>query len=443
MPGLPEIPDCPAPDESPVDERVWRRTLIVAWLGQVAAIMGFSFAMPLLPLFLGELGIDDEKTLRIWSGYISAGSALSMMTLAPVWGILADRFGKKLMVLRAMFAGAFIVAGMGLATTPWMLLAIRFLQGAFTGTVGASAALVASVTPPKRAGFSLGLMSTAVFVGHSIGPLVGGMTADAWGYRKTFFIGGGILLVAAFLILFLAKEGKAPSSPGPRPTVRQELGGLLGVIYTPGFAVVIFFALVMAFSRTVMAPIFSLYVKSFTGPTGVAGVAGRLFSVTAISTALVAIPMGWLTDRLGYKFFLVAGTILAGAACIPQAYVGSVSGIYGWRIIIGMGMGMSGPAMGRLLHRAVSPSSYGKAFGISQSASAMGWGLGSISGGYLGAWLGLRTPFVVTGIFQISVGVIALVVLSVLVRPDDASAPAGPTEGGSDGAGPPASGGST
>src|SRR5919199_3685899 len=143
----------------------WKRTLGVTAASQTLCILGFSFVMPFLPLYINQLGVHGVARITLWAAILQGGSAISMAITAPLWGVLADRYGRKIMVVRAAFSAALLVGMMGLAQNVYHLLILRTLQGAFTGTVSASQALVASHTPRQRLGFSLGIMQTAVFSG--------------------------------------------------------------------------------------------------------------------------------------------------------------------------------------------------------------------------------------------------------------------------------------
>src|SRR5947209_2280521 len=196
----------------------WQRTLLITAIGQTFSIVGFSFVTPFLPLFIEKLGVHGVTHVTLWAGLLAAGTALCMAISAPIWGVLADRHGRKIMVVRASFSAALLIGIMGLSQNVYQLLALRMLQGTFTGTVTASQALVASQTPKDRMGFSLGVMQTSVFLGNSIGPLMGGFVADQFGFRQSFFFAGFILFVSGLLITILVQEVK-PEAPA-RDAVR-------------------------------------------------------------------------------------------------------------------------------------------------------------------------------------------------------------------------------
>lgn len=224
-----------SPDDAPA-RRVWRRTLISAWFAQTCAIMGFSFVMPFLRLYLrDEFGVDDPSSRAYWAAFIVSAPAFIMGFAAPLWGILADRVGRKPMVMRAMFAGAVVIGLMGFATSPAHLLVLRLAQGALTGTMTASAALVASVSPSDRAGFSLGVMQAAIFTGHAAGALSGGVVFDTLGGRAAFLVAGGMLFAGGVVVTLFADEGSAHPREARRAGAAGSTDGLRDVLRSPLF----------------------------------------------------------------------------------------------------------------------------------------------------------------------------------------------------------------
>ncbi len=176
------------------------------WLSQFLSMVGFSISLPFAPFYLRELGVGDEGHVRAYAALAAALSNVTFAVMAPIWGVLADRYGRKNMVLRANFGGALIVALMGLSPNAFWFLLLRAIQGMFTGTVSASMTLVASSTPNHRQGFALAFLSTSVFSGDMAGLFIGGLLAEMFGYRNSFYLSGMMLGMSGFLVLFFAKE---------------------------------------------------------------------------------------------------------------------------------------------------------------------------------------------------------------------------------------------
>jgi DHA1 family multidrug resistance protein-like MFS transporter len=160
--------------------QAWQRNLYVMWFAEFMAIAGFSFVMPFLPYYVQDLGITDLTKVELWSGVLYAAHAIPMAIFAPIWGVLADRYGRKPMVLRSMLGGAVTLGAMGFAQTIEQLLVLRLIQGMLTGTVAAATTLVAGSTPRQRSGYALGLLQMAIFGGSSVGPLIGGLVCFSW-----------------------------------------------------------------------------------------------------------------------------------------------------------------------------------------------------------------------------------------------------------------------
>jgi DHA1 family multidrug resistance protein-like MFS transporter len=239
----------------------WRHTFYTLCLTQALAMLAFGMALPFLPLYVQRLGIADPRAAAQWAGAMSAAGALVMAAMAPVWGALADRYGRKPMVARALLGGGAIVAVMSLARTPAQLLILRTVQGAFSGTVAASRTLLASVVPPSELGFALGVMQTAAFVGTSAGPLVGGLLADRFGFGATFFLTGLLLAFGGLAVIWLVHEDFTP--PAPAAATGNGAGAALRVVLdVPGLGALIATLFFVQAGMSAMGPILPLFVQS-------------------------------------------------------------------------------------------------------------------------------------------------------------------------------------
>ena len=276
----------------------WRSTLFVMFIAQLLSIVGFAFVLPFIPFYIREIGVTDEKLVPVWAGILGAASSLTMTIFAPIWGWLSDRYGRKLMVERAMFAGAVITMAMGIIGNVYELLILRLLSGAFTGTISASISLVASVLPGRKLGFGLGMMQVAVFLGMSLGPLFGGMIADIVGYRLTFIAGGAILLVGGIVVMIGAKE----KFIRPSAVSLKRSGSMWTLCALPGFVSLMVVFLLFNFSIHIAIPILPLFIEEVGNlKTRVASTTGLLFAVTGATASISAAAIGYLSDRRGHK----------------------------------------------------------------------------------------------------------------------------------------------
>ena len=369
-------------------------TLYTVWVAQSCAMIGFSFVMPFIPFYIRELGVTDPRWLPIWAGLMISGSGITMSLTAPIWGSLADRYGRKIMVQRAMFGGAIILSLMGLARNVHQLFALRVLQGAITGTVSASIALISSVVPASRMGYSLGLMQMAVFGGSSVGPYLGGVVAQRFGYRIPFGVTGALLLISGLLVLFGARERFAR----PSPEQRASGGSLREMLLTPGILILLLLYMMLNLGGSFVGPIVPLFVEEILGMPGrAASATGVVLAVSGLTAAFAAVVVGRISDRVGYRPILLLCTSLAALMCFPQAAAQSVNQLIVLRAIFGLGAGGMSPAMNAIVTTIVPRGSLGRAYGLTTTAAAIGWGIGPIIGGWAASALGLRMPFVIMG----------------------------------------------
>ena len=380
----------------------WRLTLYTMWVAQSFSIMGFSFVMPFMPFYVRELGVSEERMVAIWSGLLGTGAGLAMAVMGPIWGGVADRYGRKLMVVRAMLGGAVVLSVMGLVRNVRELFGLRMLQGGITGTVPASITLISSVVPRSRLGFSLGLMQMAVFSGASIGPYVGGIVADQYGYRVPFAVTGGLLFTGGLLVLVGVKERFVR----PTPKEREAAAPVKEVLQTPGVMMLLLMYLLMNLSASFVMPIFPLFVEEIVGtPAQAAAETGLLLGIQGVVAALAAVMVGRLSDRVGHRRTLITCTVIAGVASFPHVVANSVLELALLRVVFGVAVGGMFPAMNAMVATIVPRPRLGQASGFTTTASALGWATGPLLGGLVAAAVGYRIPFVIMGVMLLLVGV--------------------------------------
>src|SRR4051794_8559072 len=206
----------------------WRRNLYVVWFATFASLTGGSLVQPFLPLFINrDLGVTDPGTAAIWFGLATTGSGLAQATLAPIWGILADRHGRKPMLVRAQFAIGAANGMLSFVGSPWQLVGLRVIQGMFSGVVGASRALVAGSVPRDKVPYAMGLIQSAIFMGQTLGPTIGGILGSTIGFRASFIATAGINFVAGTLAMVFVKEQPVPVGPGRQGRGRGSLREML------------------------------------------------------------------------------------------------------------------------------------------------------------------------------------------------------------------------
>ena len=385
----------------------WRTSLYVTCVAQATAMLAFGFVLPFLPLYLKEIGVRPDSAVVFWSGALVTSTGVSLAIFSPIWGALADRHGRKLMVLRSMLIGGLIIALMGLVQNVEQFLALRILQGVFTGTIAAATALVAGIVPRERLAWSMGLLQTSVYVGISAGPVLGGLIAQAVGIRGTFFVAGAMLAIAGIFVWQFVHEHFTPPSTIKRPGFFKTVGiGLRSPVLMP-LMVTLF---LVQLSSAIVFPILPLYVERLSSATDpVKLYAGLAFGVTAVFSALAALFYSRLVDRSGYRRILILACFGAALFFLPQAFVQNIGQFLLLRGGLGIFFGVLIPATNAIVGLSTPPELRGSAYGLTSSATAVGNATGPLLGSTLAATFGYPSVFVATA------GVLTLLGLWVIV----------------------------
>jgi DHA1 family multidrug resistance protein-like MFS transporter len=380
----------------------WKKTFRAAFAAQFCAIMGFSLAMPFMPLFIRELGVTDKGEVARWAGYANAATPLTMAIFAPIWGMLADRYGRRLMVMRAMFGGAVVLVLMALVQDVYQLVACRLLQGALTGTVAALVALVAAETPRERAGYALGMMQAAVFVGFAFGPLLGGLIANglraqpgfatgALRYRVTFALSAILLVAAGLLVRFATREAY---QPGP-PAAKAGHASFRHVLAATGFLAAVFALLTLRFANSVSASTFALFIEDICGRRmDIDSVVGIVLGVGGVAAAIGCAVLGPLSDAWGHRRLLITACFASGLVSLGYFFSATLRDLIVFRVLFGLAAGGMLPAANAIIRHTTSDENMGKAYGITTSMGSVGWVAGALGGGHLAAIYSPRATFI-------------------------------------------------
>jgi MFS family permease len=385
----------------------WKRNLAALWLAEFLALFGFSFNQPFLPLFIHhDLGLADPAQLAFWSGLAGGASGVTMMIASPVWGAVADRRGRKSMLVRAMLGGAVCVGLMGIVQSPAQLVAVRLLQGATSGTVVAATALVAAETPRHRVGWAVGVLSSAIALGGAVGPVVGGLASAAVGFRPVFFGGAALLLLGLPPLVVLVRETRRPAGAAAR---RGGLEGLRQVARPVLVAVGVLIAgqALMQFAFISTQQMIALRILSLDASTA-SLVTGIAFGAAGVATAVASTVYSRLTRRLGHHRFAVVAALSFAGAITTGALVGTV----GWLVLavlaFGFFYGCLNPTLATMIGLEAPVSVQATVYGVSASALAFGFAVGPLTGGTVAAVTG--SPSVSMLLAAVVVAALALVV---------------------------------
>ena len=384
----------------------WKINLYTVWFSQILSIMSFSFGIPFLPFYIQELGVVQPDSLKIYTGLLSMAPAVTMAVMAPVWGLVADRWGKKLMLLRAMLCASVIIGLMGAVTGVNQLVVLRFIQGIFTGTVTASAALVASSAPSNRLTYALGFMSSSTFIGASAGPIIGGFMAELVGYRASFLMGGILMLLDFVLVLVLVKEVKAPI-----PVLENKKTGKAPAfsLFSLTILSVLFIILVIRVSRAVFSPYLPLFVQELRSSAGgVVKITGLINGVTGLATALAGLTLSRLGDRYDkMKLLMVFFAASIAASIVVPIVAGNLwlfTAAYGIFFFL---VGGVEPVLISISAEKTPADRHGVLFGIQGTVGNIGFALSPMLGSAISLSYSLKTILLLVP-FTLVPGLLAL-----------------------------------
>jgi MFS transporter, DHA1 family, multidrug resistance protein len=375
----------------------WRTTLWIMVGIQTFSVGSFFFALPFIPLLVQQLGVHDPAQVDAWSGLIFSINALSGALVAPLWGGVADRVGRKAMVVRSSIFGGLTAAMMAASPNVFFLTAARTLMGVAGGFSSAAAALVSSIVPESAIGFALGWMSTGQIVGQLLGPLVGGAIVDVThNYATVFYVTTIGTWICAFLCWKFVKEDFARPTPSQkRPPVWKQLGAIIKhPEAAPMFGVLILGQITIV-SAT---PLIALYVQGMVGHSDYLGTyIGASFAVMGIADLIASPFLGKRSDQLGYKRVLVISLIGAAIFTIPQGFVSNIWIFMALRVGVGIFLGGIIPTATAWIGRQFPAEQRGLVLGVSYSASFLGQFAGPTFGGILAARFGIASVFLATG----------------------------------------------
>ncbi|GAB4221615.1 MAG: multidrug efflux MFS transporter Lde [Spirochaetales bacterium] len=386
----------------------WKRNLIVLWVTQVLSLMGFNFVYPFLPYYIQTLGVRETESLRMWTGIIASAPALSFALVSPLWGLAADRWGKKMMILRAMIAGGVITMLYSICTSVQMVAGLRVIQGLFTGTIAASTTMVASGTPRNKLSYALGFLASSNYIGASLGPLVGGVFAESLGFRPTFILGGTILLLGAVIVTVQVKELNEVVVEGPTPVQPGNATGKEGSsppfplrnLLHRSFVTLFLLLFLLRIARFISNPFIALYIQEIRGTMeGAPSLMGFISAGSGLITALSGITLVRLGDKRPRERLLKNLFLISALIALPMGFTGSVLGFSFFFLLCSYFMGGIEPIIQSSLGAIVPQNRKGLVFGIQTTIGSLGWFVAPLLGSYVSIQFGIREVFLALGIF--------------------------------------------
>ncbi|MCG3088610.1 MFS transporter [Sporosarcina cyprini] len=375
---------------------VQKRNFIIIWFANFLVAGTMTMIMPFLSLYIETFGDHSEAYVQKWAGLIFGATFITALIMSPIWGRVADKYGYKPILLINGFGIATSVFLMGFVHSVEAFFLLRLLNGVVTGFIPTSLAFVSSQTAREEAGKRLGTLQMGSVTGTLFGPILGGLLADAFGFKYTFIITSFSVVVAAIIVLIGIKEEKrikdAKSAHYSRKTI---LSGLLH--HRLMLNVMIVTALIQIGNFSIQ-PLLSLYVADLSHATNVAFLAGITFSAAGVGNLLFARRWGKLGDDIGYEKVLGTLLLLSFLFIIPQAFVTNIWQLIICRLLFGISMGGMIPITTALVRREAPINIQGEVMGYNTSFRFLGNIIGPMFGGIVSGFIGISSVFILTGV---------------------------------------------
>lgn len=384
----------------------WKKTLYIMFFAQLITAVGFSSIFPFLPLYVQNLGSSSGLSIELLSGLVFSSQAFTMMLVSPFWGSLADRLGRKLMVERALFGGSVLLFMMAFAQNAEQLVLLRAIQGMVSGTVSAANALVAAQAPRERAGYAMGLIQVAMGAGVALGPLLGGLIADHFGYAAAFYVTGVMLLLAGLLVMFGVQESFSPPAKTAQPA--PFYAQWRSILAAPGVSVAYLLRFLSQLGVNMLTPIAPLFVQALMAdPASVNTTTGLVVGVSSASTTASAVYLGRLGDRVGHRRIIIISAPVAVGLYALHSLVTASWQLLALQALVGVAIGGIAPSISALLARFTRRGQEGVVFGLDNSINSGARSLAPLIGSGVALWFSLRATFVATAVIFALMGVLA------------------------------------
>ena len=413
----------------------WKRNLVFIWIGVFVGLMGANFVFPFIPFYIQELGVTEPSRVAFYTGVSASATGLSLTLTAPIWGAMADRYGRKPMFLRALVGAGIIIGVMGIAQVVWQLVLLRFVMGAFAGTMGAAAALVAASTPRERVGYALGTLQTGQFTANMLGPVIGGFTAASLGIRESFIFCAALYLIASLLVFLFVREGPPGGGEAepPEPVGKARHGGMVESlrVVTRERQVVLMLLLLffLWLSTTFVRPVMPISIDEFANAQGAdpdrvhiellgwksdldeKAATGLVFSVIGLTSTIAAFSLAPLGERIGYRNVVAGAALVAGSLYPTVALADSLLAFMLLLGAVGIFQGAMVPGTNALIAASAPEGKQGSAFGLAASMQSLALLLGPLGGGLVSGVAGIGAVYVVIGIILAGAGLAAALLI--------------------------------
>lgn len=387
-------------------EKTVQRNLSIMWFANFFIAGSITMVLPFLSLYIDTLGVFSEEVVQRWSGLTFGVTFVAAFIFSPLWGRIGDRYGRKPILIISAIGLGFSVFLISFATSIWQLFLLRLFMGVFTGFIPMSQALISTQTPSDIAGKVLGTLQTGGVTGSLVGPLIGGILADQFGYALTFRWVSIAILISAVLVITGVREFRIKQEDKKEIYSSKEV--LLHIIRHPMLLMVMFISLAVQIAHFSIQPILSLFVEELHGPANLALFSGIAFSAAGLGNLLMARRWGRLGDKFGYIPVMVILLFFAALVYFPAAFVTNIWQLVVLRFFLGAAIGGIIPVRIAYIRREAPLSVQGEVLGYNTSIRFLGNTIGPALGGMVAAASGFSAVFYLTSALLFASGLMLL-----------------------------------
>ncbi|WP_289000846.1 MFS transporter [uncultured Megasphaera sp.] len=380
----------------------WKVCLAILTCNVVFMSSSYTMLVPFLPMYLtNELGVD-AASVNIWSGIVFSSTFFVSAIMAPIWGKMADHRGKRLMAIRASFLLSISYLLGGIVTSPLQLTFMRMFQGFSSGLWPMELAIMTIYAPPKKLGICLGIMQGALTAGGIIGPLFGGVLAEFFGMRMSFFLAAAALFLNFVVLVFFIKEPPTDNAPAVKPVAAEEKGVSLWKI--PIIRHMLICSALVQVVILLVQPIMTTYISHLAGQMdNLIFISGLVFSLGGFASAITAPLWGRFGQHHGFFKSMRYALILAGICSIIQSLPTELYTFAASQFAVGLFFSGIFPSINAILAEHTDAKTKGRVFGLLFSAQQVGAMTGPIIGGLIATFLGMKYVFFVAGFILLGI----------------------------------------
>lgn len=378
----------------------WKAVLAILTCNVVLMSASYTMLIPFLPMYLiNELDVTSDN-VNMWSGIIFSVTFIVSAVMAPIWGKLSDKKGRKPMAVRAGVGLAITYFICGIVSSPIQLMFARILQGFAAGLWPAELAIMSSYAPKEKLGFCMGVMQGALTAGGVIGPLLGGVLASVFGMRVSFFISAGALALITLITLIFIKEPPREAKTPEQLALAKE-AEKVNLLKVPMIRRMLECAVVIQMAILILQPILTLYVAELHhSMDNVIMLSGMVFSLGGFAGAISA-PL-WGRYGQSHGFFRTMCITLAGTGfiLIIQSIPSTLTPFAILQFVCGLFYAGVYPSINSILVKKSPAEQRGRIFGLMFAAQQIGSTIGPLVGGFIGTFFGLKFVFIFAGILM-------------------------------------------